>query len=382
MVTPSEVIDQVPPVGKVYLPEGSYREMSEWVLPPQQLAALEEARKELESDPRWPKISRFVRGGFWRNFKVRYPETNEMYCRMMAVSRRLQSMIDAGADEELLTCGRSELYRGQCNCPYWHGAFGGVYLPHLRNAIYNHLIAADNLLDRLERQNQPGANASSTSSGGKSRTSSNGAAGRSAGAGWIEAAGDDYDFDGRPEVQLASDRLIAWLAPAAADKSTSSTSDRFATTHAATLSRRSDLSSPRESWTTRHEQRDRREFARNIQTARAGKSFAVRRISAQKLARPLVRRQPSRSTPWWRLQWNVVIFSACRSKPSYVAIRAGSRCSSHVRKRLGCAAENHQRVIAATASGETLSSYQWSSKLCADMRRTANDFPAPGCLNG
>ena len=80
MVTPSEVIDYVPPVGKVYLPEGSYREMTEWVLPPDQLAEYEQARRELEPDPRWPRIARFVRGGFWRNFKVRYPETNEMYC--------------------------------------------------------------------------------------------------------------------------------------------------------------------------------------------------------------------------------------------------------------------------------------------------------------
>ena len=36
--TPSETIDNVAPVGKVYLPEGSYREMTEWVLPADQLA--------------------------------------------------------------------------------------------------------------------------------------------------------------------------------------------------------------------------------------------------------------------------------------------------------------------------------------------------------
>ena len=46
---------------------------------------------------------------------------------------------------------RRALYRGQCNCPYWHGAFGGIYLPHLRNAIYNQLIACDNLLDHNRR---------------------------------------------------------------------------------------------------------------------------------------------------------------------------------------------------------------------------------------
>ncbi len=35
---------------------------------------------EMEHDPRWPRLARFVRGGFWRNFKVKYPEADEMYC--------------------------------------------------------------------------------------------------------------------------------------------------------------------------------------------------------------------------------------------------------------------------------------------------------------
>ncbi len=185
MVTPSEVIDSMPPLGKVYLPEGSYREMTEWVLPPDQLADYEQARRELESDPRWPRIARFVRGGFWRNFKVRYPETNEMYCRMMMVSRRLQNLVESGLDSDLLRAARTELYRGQCNCAYWHGAFGGTYLPHLRNAIFNHLIAADNLLDR--------------------------AIGR--GDTWVESISDDFNLDGRPEVELANDKLVALISP-------------------------------------------------------------------------------------------------------------------------------------------------------------------------
>ena len=33
VVTPTEVLDQVPPLGKIYIPEGSYREMTEWALP-------------------------------------------------------------------------------------------------------------------------------------------------------------------------------------------------------------------------------------------------------------------------------------------------------------------------------------------------------------
>ncbi len=184
--TPSEVLDSLPPVGKVYLPEGSYREMTEWVLPAEQLAEYVHVRRELEHDPRWPRMARFVRGGFWRNFKVKYPETNEMYARMMMVSRRLQAMVEGGANGELIEHARRALYRGQCNCSYWHGAFGGVYLPHLRNAVFNQLIAAENLLDRAEGRTEP----------------------------WVAAVAEDFNFDGRQEVQLAGNRLSALLAPA------------------------------------------------------------------------------------------------------------------------------------------------------------------------
>jgi alpha-amylase len=90
----------------------------------------------------------------------------------------------------LIDQARTELYRGQCNCGYWHGAFGGAYLPHLRNAVYQHLIAADNLLDAAE--------------------------GRGLGEGdqpWVELTSDDYNFDARPEVRLASNRLLALVSP-------------------------------------------------------------------------------------------------------------------------------------------------------------------------
>ena len=78
-----------------------------------------------------------------------------------------------------------ELYRGQCNCSYWHGAFGGIYLPHLRNAVYRHLIAAENLLYQAI---------------GKTGS-------------WVEATIDDYNFDSLPEMRLANDKLLALLAP-------------------------------------------------------------------------------------------------------------------------------------------------------------------------
>jgi alpha-amylase len=187
MCLPSEVVHSSRPAGTVWLPECSYREMTEWVLPPEEQLACIEARKAAEHDGRLAAAARFIRGGSWRNFRMRYPEANEMYARMMAVSGRLARLRAAGtADPALLAAAEESLHRGQCNCGYWHGAFGGIYLPHLRNAIYHELITADLTLDRAERR--PAA--------------------------FVEAVGADFDFDGREELRLTTDGLDAWLAPA------------------------------------------------------------------------------------------------------------------------------------------------------------------------
>ena len=83
--TPSEVLQAVTPLGKIYVPEGSYREMTEWALPAEQLSNFEKIRHHWETEGNWQEIAPFVRGGYWRNFKIKYPETNEMYARMQMV---------------------------------------------------------------------------------------------------------------------------------------------------------------------------------------------------------------------------------------------------------------------------------------------------------
>jgi hypothetical protein len=67
-----------------------------------------------------------------------------MYGRMREVSE-LVAQAEAQAHPEIEQA-RLDLYRGQVNCPYWHGAFGGLYLPHLRQAVYRHLIRAETRL--------------------------------------------------------------------------------------------------------------------------------------------------------------------------------------------------------------------------------------------
>ncbi len=194
----ARAVDATLPMGKVYLPDSSYREMTEWVLPPSKLTEFQTATKPLGDSPIAPdqsgynhqleQLRPFIRaGGAWRNFKTRYAETDEMYTRMLGVSNRLDALSRSGtADPDYLDSARVDLYKAQCNCPYWHGAFGGLYLPHLRNAIYRHLIAAEGALDDAEGLTGPR----------------------------VALAVADFNLDARQEVRIENDRLIAFIRPA------------------------------------------------------------------------------------------------------------------------------------------------------------------------
>ncbi|MDD3643193.1 MAG: DUF1926 domain-containing protein, partial [Candidatus Krumholzibacteria bacterium] len=51
---------------------------------------------------------------------------------------------------------RRHLYQAQCNCAYWHGLFGGLYLPHLRSAVFKHIIAAEAIVRLRGREGETG----------------------------------------------------------------------------------------------------------------------------------------------------------------------------------------------------------------------------------
>ncbi|TAK33641.1 MAG: DUF1926 domain-containing protein [Chloroflexota bacterium] len=126
-------------LGVVYLPTASYPEMMEWALPAKQAALYERLTHELANKGEQDVLS-FMRGGFWRNFLVKYPEINAMQKKMMVVHDKVWTMPDTEDRERALR----ELWKGQCNCPYWHGVFGGIYLTHIRAAVFEHLIKAEN----------------------------------------------------------------------------------------------------------------------------------------------------------------------------------------------------------------------------------------------
>lgn len=146
------------PISKVDIPEASYQEMMEWA------------------------------DGSWFNFLKRYPESDHMYRKMRYVSDKV-SQLHKGIirrDKDSIYWADVELYRGQCNCGYWHGVFGGLYMYHLRSAIYNHLIAAENLMDKA------------THKGAKR---------------WIEVKRIDFDQDGKDEFIIDNNLISAYFDP-------------------------------------------------------------------------------------------------------------------------------------------------------------------------
>jgi alpha-amylase len=128
-----------PTRGIVYLPTTSYIEMNEWTLPGPSARAYHALLDQEKQAGRFEARKPFLRGGMWRNFFMRFPESNWMHKRMLDVSARFAALPFAARTPEM----QEMLHRAQANDAYWHGLFGGLYLPHLRRAIWNNLLALE-----------------------------------------------------------------------------------------------------------------------------------------------------------------------------------------------------------------------------------------------
>lgn len=138
LVTGSAAVREVAGGGLAYLPTASYREMEAWSLPPAAQSRLATLEEEL-GEPRLRANEGLVRGGHWRHFLVKYAEANRMHKMMAALSRLSRQRGDPPA-------ARRAIGRAQCNDAYWHGVFGGLYLPHLRHAVWRQLAIAERVL--------------------------------------------------------------------------------------------------------------------------------------------------------------------------------------------------------------------------------------------
>lgn len=170
-----------PPCGRIYLPTTAYTEMTEWALPAQAGVAFEEVLARVDGLPEADRIRPFLRGGFWRNFLTKYPEANTLHKKMLQVSRRLHAL---PRENQQRAAGLEALWRGQCNDAYWHGVFGGLYLPHLRHAAFRHLIRAEKALPASQE-----------------------------GGGGVRIETLDWDGDGSVEVFLESPHLALVVEP-------------------------------------------------------------------------------------------------------------------------------------------------------------------------
>ncbi len=167
-----------PALGRVYIPTSSYLEMTEWSLPPKKAATFHRILHRLEEEKQEETLQ-FMRGGFWRNFLVRYPEINNQHKKMLRVHELVYA---AGATEET---GQVHLWKAQANDTYWHGLFGGIYMGHVRSAIYHHLIKAENAAARALHGPQP----------------------------WQHHEWTDFDRDTQEELIIESDQQNLYLAP-------------------------------------------------------------------------------------------------------------------------------------------------------------------------
>lgn len=121
--------------GIAYLPNVSYYEMGEWSLRAEDALKLEAFKKEM-GDERYEKEGvKFLKGGIWKNFLVKYAESNRIHKRSLELSKVRDSVKSTAFD--------NALYKAQTNDALWHGVFGGLYLPNLRDNAYTYIIEAE-----------------------------------------------------------------------------------------------------------------------------------------------------------------------------------------------------------------------------------------------
>jgi alpha-amylase len=197
-LTFSECLATIPPLGRIYLPTASYTEMMEWAMPVSAILQYESLVEDLDKQEKYKPNKHFIRGGFWRNFLVKYPESNNIHKKMLLVSKKVNETINQYLQNNknkirnpkskirnMLLQAQDALWAGQTNCGYWHGLFGGLYLNYLRDTLYRKLIEAEKLVDSANHKTES----------------------------WIDIDQLDFDADGNHEILVNTSKLNLYIKP-------------------------------------------------------------------------------------------------------------------------------------------------------------------------
>ena len=98
----------------------------------------------------------FRAGGFWRNFKARYPESDEMYARMLGLSHRLaDASAREGADPDYLEIARRSSIAASATAPTGTAPSAASICRTSATRSIASLITAHNALDDAEGRTGP-----------------------------------------------------------------------------------------------------------------------------------------------------------------------------------------------------------------------------------
>jgi 4-alpha-glucanotransferase len=187
MSTPGEAVASHAPLGRADLPTASYTEMMEWSLP---TVARNRYHSLITEFANRGDALPFLRGGIWRSFFSKYPESNLLHKKMLHVSHKVRALDSSRRREQSFLDGRelarTLVLRAQCNDPYWHGVFGGLYSPHLRTALWRSLVEAETIADGFTHRSRRFENSTAI----------------------------DFNGDGHEEIYFTSSSYAALLNPA------------------------------------------------------------------------------------------------------------------------------------------------------------------------
>jgi alpha-amylase len=176
-MTCQEFVQTHKPKGRAYLPTASYSEMMNWALPSRARHHFERIENELKAQDSYDKYAMFLKSGFWRTFLSKYSEANLMHKKMLHIREKITEDMPESILEHVL--------KAQANDAYWHGVFGGLYLPNLRSSVYANLIKAEKEIDTYLHGNQD----------------------------FIELTEKDIDMDGYNEILISTKKFTIGISP-------------------------------------------------------------------------------------------------------------------------------------------------------------------------